>query len=75
MTGYAKISVPVYVKRLLEKAKGKDEWGKYLLNLYAETKKLKSEKAFKELMNIIIEEDLKAICESSREFRERFKLR
>jgi len=51
LTGYAKISVPVYVKKLLEKAKGKDKWGKFLLNLYTEAKKLNSEKAFEELAN------------------------
>ena len=75
MTEYVTISVPVDVKRLLEKAKGEDEWGKFLLNLYAETKKLKSKKAFEELTNTLTEEDLKAILESSKEFRERFKLR
>ena len=75
LTEYATISVPADVKKLLEKAKGKDEWGKFLLTLYAEAKKLNSEKAFEELANTLTEEDLEAICESSREFRERFKLR
>jgi len=72
---YATISVPVEVKRVLEKAKGGDEWGEFLLNLYAEVKRLKSKKAFEELAGTLTEEDLKAILESSREFRERFTFR
>jgi len=72
---YATISVPVEVKRILEKAKGKQEWGKFLLALYAEVNKMKREKAFEELTEILTEEDFKAIVESSREFRERFALR
>lgn len=72
---YATISVPADVKKLLERAKGSDEWGKFLLNLYAEVKRLKSRKAFEELANTLTEDDLKAILESSREFRERFAFR
>ena len=75
MGKYATISVPVEVKKVLEKAKGKDEWGKFLLNLYAEVKRLKSKKAFEELASTLTDEDLKAIVESSREFRERFAFR
>jgi len=72
---YVTISVPVEVKKLLEKAKGKNDWGKFLLNLYNEVKKLKREKAFKELTNLLDEEDLKAIMMSSKEFRERLTFR
>jgi len=72
---YATISVPVEVKRVLEEAKGGDEWGEFLLNLYAEVKRLKSKRAFEELVGTLTEEDLKAILESSREFRERFTFR
>ena len=75
MGEYVTISVPADVKRLLEEAKGKDEWGKFLLNLYAEVKRLKSKKAFNELASTLTDEDLKAIIESSREFRERFAFR
>ena len=75
MGKYVTISVPADVKRLLEKVKGKDEWGKFLLNLYAEVKRLKSKKAFNELTSTLTDEDLKAIIESSREFRERFTFR
>jgi hypothetical protein len=72
---YATISVPVEVKKVLEKVKGRDEWGEFLLKLYSEVKKLKSEKAFKQLANILTNEDLKTIAESTKEFRERLALR
>jgi len=72
---YATISVPVEVKKVLEKVKGGDEWGEFLLRLYSEVKRLKSEKAFKQLANILTDEDLKTIVESTKEFRERFALR
>jgi predicted CopG family antitoxin len=75
LTEYATISVPTDVKRRLEKAKGKKEWGEFLLELYTEGKRLKSKRAFEELATILTEEDLKAASESSREFRERFALR
>ena len=51
----------------------KDEWGKFLLNLYLEAKRLESRRAFEELANMLNEEDLKAISESSKEFRERLR--
>jgi predicted CopG family antitoxin len=72
---YATISVPVEVKKVLEKVKGGDEWGEFLLKLYSEVKRLKSEKAFKQLANILTDEDLKTIVESTKEFRERYALR
>ena len=71
---YATISVPVEVKKTLEKVKGGDEWGEFLLKLYSEVKRLKSEKAFKQLANILTDEDLKTIVESTKEFRERYAL-
>ena len=69
------ISVPPDVKKLLEKAKGKDDWGKFLSNLYAEVKVLKCKKAFTDLQDTLTDKDLKAILESSKEFRKRFKFR
>jgi len=72
---YATISVPTEVKKALERAKGGDEWGKFLLSLYAEVKRLRSEEAFKELANTLSDEDLKTILESSKEFRRRFAFR
>ena len=75
MGKYTTISVPSDVKKLLEKAKGRDEWGKFLLSLYTEVKRLKSKKAFEELANTLTDEDMKNIFESSKEFRERFAFR
>ena len=72
---YVTISVPVDVKKLLEKAKGRDEWGSFLLKLYVEVKRFKSKKAFEELTSTLTDEDLKAIIDSSREFRQRFAFR
>jgi len=72
---YATISVPVEVKKVLSEAKGEDEWGKFLLNLYVEAKRLRGERAFEELTRTLTGEDLKAILESSRELRERFAFR
>lgn len=75
MSKYATISVPADIKKRLEKAKGKKEWGEFLLELYTEGQLLKSKKAFEELTDTLTEEDLKAITESSREFREKFTFR
>ncbi|MEM2815566.1 MAG: antitoxin VapB family protein [Candidatus Bathyarchaeia archaeon] len=75
MTEYSTISVPVNIKKILEKAKGDEEWGEFILRLYTEAQRLKGEKAFKELTKTLSEDDLKAIVESSRRFRERFAFR
>jgi len=72
---YATISVPVEVKKVLEEARGRREWGEFLLDLYAEGRRLRSKRAFEELANVLTEADLKMILESSREFRERFAFR
>ena len=75
MAKYSTISVPADIKNLLEKAKGDNEWGEFLVSLYAEAKRLKSKKAFDELAKTLTDKDLNVIRESSKEFRERFKLR
>jgi predicted CopG family antitoxin len=75
MTGYSTISIPTDVKRRLEKAKGKKEWGDFILDLYNEAQKLKSQKAFNELTEILSNEDLVAMEASSKEFREKFAFR
>ena len=72
LPAYATISVPIDVKRCLQKAKGKKEWGEFLLELYSETQQLKSRKAFHELIELTTEEDLKTIAEESKDFREKF---
>ncbi len=75
MSKYATISVPIEVKKRLELAKGKKEWGEFLLDLCTEGEQLKGKKAFEELRQLLTKEDIKAIRESSKEFRENFKLR
>ena len=72
MSKYATISVPVDVKKRLEKAKGDKEWGDFLLELYTERQLLKSKKAFEEVASLLTAEDLKSMTESSEEFREKF---
>ncbi|HLC00837.1 MAG TPA: antitoxin VapB family protein [Candidatus Bathyarchaeia archaeon] len=72
MRKYATISVPVDVKKRLEKAKGDKEWGDFLLELYTERRLLKSKKAFEEAASLLTAEDLKSMTESSEEFREKF---
>jgi predicted CopG family antitoxin len=72
---YATISVPVEVKKHLEKAKGNKTWGEFLLEMCTEWQRLKSEKAFHELRRFLSKDDLKSIRESSKEFREQFALR
>jgi len=72
---YSTISVPTDIKNLLGKAKGNDEWGEFLLSLYAEAKRLKSKKAFEELTDMLTAKDLNAILDSSKELRKRFEFR
>ena len=74
MGKYAIISVPVEVKEYLEKAKGNKTWGCFLAEICDEMQRLKSKKAFEKLTQLLSKEDLKAIRESSKEFREKFTL-
>jgi len=75
MKKYATISVPEGVKKILEEAKGRAEWGEFLLKLYTEVKRARGEEAFKKLAETLTDEELKGLLNSSREFRERFVLR
>jgi len=75
MKKYATISIPEDVKKILEEAKGRAEWGDFLLKLYTEVKRAKGEEAFKRLAETLTEEELKGLIDSSREFRERFVLK
>ncbi len=75
MKKYVTISVPADVKKVLEKAKGGEDWGSFLLRLYVESRRLKGMRAFEELASLLTEEELEAIAESSRDFREGFQLR
>jgi predicted CopG family antitoxin len=74
-TEYSTISIPKDVKKRLEKAKGKKEWGEFISELFNEAQYQKSKKAFDELANMLNDEDLKTITRSSKEFRENFVLR
>ncbi len=74
MVEYATISVPKEVKRKLEKAKGKEDWGSFLLRIYEEYERLKRLEAFKELKNLLSQEELDTILKESEEFRKRFNL-
>ena len=75
MSKYATISVPIEVKKQLEKAKGEKEWGEFLLEMCTEGQRLKSKKALEQLRKLLSKEDIEAIRESSKEFRENFKFR
>ena len=75
MGKYATISVPVEVKARLEEVKGEGKWGEFLLEMFTVWQQLKAKKAFEDLRQLLSEEDLEAIRESSKEFRENFKLR
>jgi len=74
LSNYSTISVPGEVKRTLEQAKGDREWGRFLLDLYAEAENAKRKRAFEKLAESLSEEDLEAIAESIGEFRERFRI-
>lgn len=75
MVNYSTISIPITIKKLLEKAKGEEDWGEFILKLFIEAKRLKGEKAFKELSETLTEEELEAILKSSKTFREGVTLR
>ena len=75
MRRYSTISVPTEVKRVLEEAKGDEEWGEFLLELYIEVERLRRARAFERLAETITDEELKSIIESSKDFRKGFDLR
>lgn len=75
MGKYATISVPIEVKKQLELLKDNKTWGEFLLEACVDVKSLKGKKAFEELRELLSEDDLKAIRESSEEFRKNFALR
>ena len=75
MSKYATISVPIEVKKRLEELKGNKDWGEFLLDSCTEGHRLKGKKAFEELRALLTDKDIDAISESSKDFRENFKLR
>jgi len=61
MKRYATISVPIEIKAILEKAKGKKTWADYLSEECSEWQLVKGKKAFQELRQLLSKEDLEAI--------------
>lgn len=74
MSNYSTISVPGDVKKILEEAKGDKDWGSYLLELYAEADKARRSNAFNKLADILTDDDLRSIEDSSKEFRKKLKI-
>ncbi|MHA1616347.1 MAG: antitoxin VapB family protein [Candidatus Njordarchaeales archaeon] len=74
MARYVTISVPVEVKKRLEKLKGKEDWGSFLLRICMEYERMLREKAFREILEILDENDLETIESSAREFRKKFRI-
>ena len=72
MRKYANISVPVEVKQQLKLLKGNKTWSEFLTESCNGYKQLRGRQALKELRQILSEEDLEAIRQSSKEFREKF---
>jgi flagellin-specific chaperone FliS len=72
---YVTISVLREVKELLDRDRGGSDWSEYLLKLYNEVKELRARLALEELRRLLSDEELDEILRSSREFRERFRLR
>ncbi|MCC6017235.1 MAG: hypothetical protein LM582_09390 [Desulfurococcaceae archaeon] len=75
MRKYVTISVLREVKELLDRDRGGSNWSEYLLRLYNEVKELRARLALEELRRLLSDEELDEILRSSREFRERFRLR
>ena len=75
MRKYVTISVLREVKELLDRDRGGSDWSEYLLRLYNEVKELRARLALEELRRLLSNEELDEILRSSREFRERFRLR
>ncbi len=75
MRKYTTIRVPVEVKKRLQIIKGNKTWGDFLLEKYSDSQQLKGKEAFDELRRLLSKEDIEAIRESSKEFREKFALR
>lgn len=72
MRKYSTISVPVEVKKLLEKEKGVMDWGEWLLKLREERSKMAFETLARE---VLTPDDLGAVVASSRKFRREFRFR
>jgi hypothetical protein len=75
MKDYSTISVPREVKAELDTMRKEREWGEFLLELAKESKRLRSLRAFAKLSEMVSDEELDRIRDSSEKFREDFMLR
>lgn len=66
------ISVPEAVKSRLEKLKGNREWGEYLIWLVETVEEAKRQRSYKKLRDLLNDEDIENIRDSSKRFREEF---
>lgn len=69
------MSVPKDVKEILARKKGKSDWGEFLLELYMRAEYARMKENYDELRKLLSAEELDGILESSREFRERLRIR
>jgi predicted CopG family antitoxin len=74
LSNYSTISVPGDVKKVLEETKGDRDWGRFLMDLYQEAEKARRTRAFNELAEMLTEEDIESIADSSKELREKLKI-
>ena len=63
MGKYSDISVPIEVKKCLQREKGSETWGDFLLEKCLEYRKLRDKEAFEELRRLLTNKDLRAIRE------------
>ena len=71
---YVTISVPVEVKKRMERLKGNMGWGEFLLKLCEEYERLKREKKFRELVKVFEGLNIEHVEKESKLFRENFVL-
>lgn len=63
------------IKQTLEKNKGDREWGEYLMELYQKAEEERKHRAIEKISEQLNDEDYENMRESSKRFREDFKLR
>lgn len=66
------ISIPEEVKSRLEKIKGDREWGDFLLCLMETAEEAKRQRSYKKLRELLTDEDIENIRDSSKRFRKEF---
>ncbi len=63
------ITVKKNVKELLETGKGSKDWSSFLAELYSEWSARRSRRALSKLRELLTDEDIDRIAESSKKFR------